>query len=178
MNGPALTRLTVFTLVAVVYAGTAAAQSQSSSTTTPKPPVSSQSQAPSTPQNVDRIRDLVNKPSTLVVTDGQLKIYVEVIGNWPTFYEYTKGTDFLKGAAPGRGAITHAEMFGPLQPKELYGSGGISATELLQGAIVNWLGQKIIKKGLKDIGEAKTSREIDEIRAQIDRELAALRGGK
>lgn len=179
MNGPALTRLAAFTLAAVVYAGPAAAQSsQSSGTTTTKPPGSSQSQAPTRPQEVDRIREQVNKPSTLIVTDGQLRIYVEVIGNWPTFYEYTKGTDFLKGVAPGRGAITHAEMFGPLQPKELYGSGGISATELLQGALVNYFGQKIIKKGLREISEAKNSKEIDAIRAQIDRELAALKGGK
>lgn len=176
MGSPALTKIAAFALAGLVCATAASAQT---TTTTPPPTPPPTAQAPAVPPNVDRIRTQVNKPSTLVVdSDGQLRIYVEIIGNWPTFYEYTKGTDFLKGAAPSRGAITHAEMFNPLQPKELYGSGGISATELLQGAIVNWLGHKIISKGLKEISEARNARQIAEIRDRIDRELAALKGGK
>lgn len=175
MRGPGLIRLAAFTVAGVVCASSAFAQtSAGSSTTPPQTPV----QAPSVPPNVDRIRDRVNTPPTLVITDGQLRIYVEVIGNWPTFYEYTKGTDFLKGPAGSRGAITHNELLGGLTPKELYGSGGISAGELLQGAVVNWLGQMIIKKGLKEISEARNSDEIAKIRARIDRELEALKGGK
>jgi len=159
----------------VVCASSAFAQGSTGSTTKPpKPPP----QAPSAPENVERIRDRVNTPPTLVITDGQLRIYVEVIGKWPTFYEYTKGTDFLKGPAGGRGAITHNEMMGSLTPKELYGSGGISAGEILQGAVVNWLGQLVIKKGLKEISEARSGDEIAKIRARIDRELEALKGGK
>jgi hypothetical protein len=176
MRGPALARLAALTLAGVVCASPASAQgSTGSSTNPPQTPT----QAPSVPQNLDRIRDRVNTPPTLVVTDGQLRIYVEVIGHWPTFWEYTKGTDFLKGGPAGsRGAITHNELLGSLTPKELYGSGGISAGELLQGAVVNWLGQMIIKKGLKEISEARNSDEIAKIRARIDRELEALKGGK
>jgi hypothetical protein len=174
MRGPALARLAAFTLAGVVCASSAFAQTSTGSTTKPqKPP-----QAPSVPENVDRIRDRVNTPPTLIISDGQLRIYVEVIGRWPTFYEYTKGTDFLKGPAGGRGAITHNELLGGLTPKELYGSGGISVSEILQGAVVNWLGQMVIKKGLKEISEARNSDEIAKIRARIDRELEALKGGK
>jgi len=158
-----------------VCASSASAQTTAgSSTNPPKPPP----QAPSVPENVDRIRDRVNTPPTLIISDGQLRIYVEVIGRWPHFYEYTKGMDFLKGPAGGRGAITHNELLGSLTPKELYGSGGISASEILQGAVVNWLGQLVIKKGLKEISEARSSDEIAKIRARIDRELEALKGGK
>lgn len=175
MRGPALTRLAAFVVAGVVWTSSASAQTSTGSPTNPQNPPA---QAPSVPQNVDRIRDRVNTPPTLIVTDGQLRIYVEVIAKWPHFYEYTKGTDFLKGPAGGRGAITHNELLGSLTPKELYGSGGISAGELLQGAIVNWLGQMVIKKGLKEIGEARSSDEIAKIRARIDRELEALKGGK
>ena len=171
MRGPALTRLAAFTLAGVVCAWPAFAQG---SITLPQ----SSSQAPSVPPNVDRIRDRVNTPPTLIIDDGQLRIYVEVIAKWPTFKEYAKDYDFLHGPVGSRGAITHADMFGPLQPKELYGSGGISAGELLQGAIVNWLGQMVIKKGLKELSEARNSDEIAKIRARIDRELEALKGGK
>ena len=175
MRSLAITRFVAFILAGMVCALPASAQTSTGSAT---PPKQTPAQAPSVPPNVDRIREKVNTPPTLVVTDGQLRIYVEVIGKWPTFYEYTKGTDFLKGAAPSRGAITHNELMGSLTPKELYGSGGISAGELLQGAIVNWLGQLVIKKGLKEISEARSSDEIAKIRARIDRELEALKGGK
>jgi hypothetical protein len=175
MSRPALTRLAAFTLAGVVCAASASAQgSTGSSTNPPQTP----KQAPSVPTNVDRIRDRVNTPPTLVITDGQLRIYVEVIAKWPTFKEYSKDFDYLHGPAGGRGAITHNELLGSLTPKELYGSGGISASEILQGAVVNWLGQLIIKKGLKEISEARSSDEIAKIRARIDRELEALKGGK
>jgi len=175
MTRPAFTRLAAVTLAGVVWATSASAQTSTGSSNKPPQPAT---QAPTVPANVERIRDAVNTPPTLIITDGQLRIYVEVIGKWPTFYEYTRGTDFLKGPAGGRGAITHNELMGSLTPKELYGSGGISAGELLQGAVVNWLGQLVIKKGLKEISEARSSNEIAEIRARIDRELAALKGGK
>jgi hypothetical protein len=174
MGSPAFVRLAAATLAVVVCATTAHAQGSTGSSTTP--PTSGQ--APPVPPNLDRILDRVNTPPTLVITDGQLRIYVEVIAKWPHFYEYTKGTDFLKGPAPSRGAITQNEHLGWLTPKELYGSGGISASELLQGAVVNWLGQMVIKKGLKEISEARNADEIAKIRARIDRELEALKGGK
>ena len=175
MRGPALTGLAAFTLAGVVCASPAFAQSSSGSSTTPP---QTPTQAPSVPQNLDRILELVNTPPMLRITDGQLRIYVEVIAKWPTFKEYAKDYDFLHGAAPARGAMSHAEFLGMVTPKELYGSGGISAGELLQGAVVNWLGQMIIKKGLKEISEARNSDEITKIRARIDRELEALKGGK
>jgi hypothetical protein len=175
MGGPALTRLAAFTLAGVVCASHAFAQG---STARPASPPQTTTQAPSVPPNVERIRDRVNTPPTLIINDGQLRIYVEVIAKWPTFKEYAKDYDFLHGPAPARGAMSHGEFLGMVTPKELYGSGGISAGELLQGAVVNWLGQLVIKKGLKEISEARNSDEIAKIRARIDRELEALKGGK
>jgi hypothetical protein len=60
----------------------------------------------------------------------------------------------------------------------LHSSGGIKPTEILTMALVNWAGKAVITKGLEAISNAKSQREIDEIRARIDRELAALRGGR
>ena len=62
-------------------------------------------------------------------------------------------------------------------PKEMYGSGGISAPEVLTMALVNYFGKKAIEKGLKEIGQTRDQKKIAEIRARIDAELAALRGG-
>jgi hypothetical protein len=77
----------------------------------------------------------------------------------------------------GGNPMSHAEFLGLVTPRNMYGSGGIQAGEVLTMALVNYFGQKIIKKGLEEMREARDAREIAEIRARIDRELAALRGG-
>jgi hypothetical protein len=74
--------------------------------------------------------------------------------------------------------MRHAEYLNMVTPQELYGSGGIRAYELLQGAIVNWLGKALIRKAIDELRDARTEREVQEIRARIERELAALRGGR
>jgi hypothetical protein len=60
----------------------------------------------------------------------------------------------------------------------MYSSAGVDPLVLVQSALMNWFGHAMIKKGLKEISEAKSDREVSEIRARIDRELAALKGGK
>jgi len=60
-------------------------------------------------------------------------------------------------------------------PKEMNSSGGITAMETLQFAFTNWLGQSLVKKAIEDLRNAKSEREVQEIRDRIDRELAALR---
>jgi hypothetical protein len=41
----------------------------------------------------------------------------------------------------------------------------------------NIVGQALLKKAIEDLKNAKSEQEIAEIRARIDRELAALRRG-
>ena len=153
------------------------AQTVQSTQSAQTPPQQTSTETPPLPQNIDKIRNAVNRPPKLVVDDGQLRIYVEVIAKWPRFDEKTKGYDFINGATPGGNPMSHKEFLNMVTPKEMYGSGGIRPTEMLQFALVNWLGQAIIKKGLEEIRKARNEREIAEIRARIDRELAALKGG-
>jgi hypothetical protein len=128
--------------------------------------------------NLDRIREAVTRPPALIIDDGRLKIYVEVIANWPNFAEMVKGYDLMHGPTKRGGPMSHQEFLNMVTPKEMHSSVGIRPTEILQAAIVGALGQAIIKRGLEAIRQARDEREIQEIRAQIDRELAALRGGK
>ena len=128
--------------------------------------------------NLDRIRAAVTRPPALIIDDGRLKIYVEVIANWPNFAEMVKGYDLMNGPTKRGGPMSHQEFLNMVTPKEMYSSVGIRPTEILQSAIVGALGQAIIKRGLEAIRNARDEREIQEIRGQIDRELAALRGGR
>jgi hypothetical protein len=70
--------------------------------------------------------------------------------------------------------MSHQEFVNMVTPKELHSSAGITATESLQFALTNWLGQSLIKKALADIQQAQSEREVEAIRARITQELAAL----
>ena len=148
---------------------------------TQRPPTQTQSQTqappPDPPDNLPRIREAVNRPSTLKIENGQLRIYVKVIADWPTFADITKGYD-LKNGPTGRGnPMSHREFLNMVTPKEMYSTAGIQPAEMLEWALVGYLGSALIKKGLEEIRKARSEREVAEIRARIDRELAALRGG-
>jgi hypothetical protein len=149
------------------------ADPQSAQTTKPKPakPLVS-------PENLDLIREALNREPALKIENGQLRIYVQVIARWPSFAEMVKGYDLKNGPTGGGNPMSHQEFLGMVTPREMYGSSGIRPTEMLSMAIVNFLGQAVIKKGLEEIRNARSEREIAEIRARIDRELAALKGGK
>ena len=129
-------------------------------------------------QSLDRIREAVAKPPAVVIDNGQLRIYMEVIAKWPSFVDMAKGYDLVSGPTKRGNPMTHQEFLSMVTPKEMYGSAGIKPGEMLEFAIVNWLGQAIIKKGLEELRNARTEREIAEIRARIDRELAALKSGR
>ena len=132
-------------------------------------------QAPERPPNLERIREAIGKPPEIKIDNGQLRIYVEVIAKWPRFDELVKGYDLMNGPTARGNPMTHGEFLNMVTPRELYSSGGIKATEVLTMALVNWAGKAVISKGLEAIGNARSQKEVDEIRARIDRELAALR---
>ena len=146
-------------------------------TTDPPPPTAQVIQAPERPPNLERIREAVTRPPEIKITDGQLRIYVEVIAKWPRFDQLVKGYDLMNGPVARGNPMSHAEFLSMVTPRELHSSGGIKPTEILTMALVNWAGKAVISRGLEAISNAKSQREIDEIRARIDRELAALRGG-
>jgi len=141
------------------------------------PEQSGTSQTPVPTPDLDRIKNALTREPRLKIDDGQMRIYVEIIGKWPRFDQIVGDYD-LKNGPTRRGAVmTHNEFLAMVTPKEMYSTAGIKPTEMLQFALVNALGQALIKKALEEIRNARTEREIQTIRERIDRELAALRGG-
>ena len=57
------------------------------------PPAASQTQTPPPPDNLDRIREAVNRPAAIKIENGQRQIYVRIVAPWPNFAEATKGYD-------------------------------------------------------------------------------------
>lgn len=153
-------------------------------------PVSGQAQAPAAPaarpadevavpitdSDLDRIRKALDSGPSIKIDDNQLRYYVEILAVKRSFAEYVKGYDLRNGPTKGGNPMTHQEFLTLVTPKELYSSsGGITGFEQLQWAVTNWLGQTLVKKAIEDLSNARSQKEIDEIRARIDRELAALK---
>ena len=148
-------------------------QPQSQSQSSPAQPAS----AAQTASELERVKALLNRAPVLKLDDQQLRFYVEVVAKQPSIADMIGTYDLMNGPTKRGAPFTHQEFLNMVTPQELYGSGGIKAHELLQFAVTNWLGQQIIKRAIEDLKNARTEREVQEIRARIDRELAALRGG-
>lgn len=132
--------------------------------------------APVTARQLASIQRSLNQPSTLKLDERQIRFYLEIIARQPTFAEYAKGYDFINGPTKRGNPMSHQEFLAMVTPKEMYSSGGITATEQLQMALTNWVGQTLIRRALEELKSAKSDREVLEIRERIDRELEALTG--
>lgn len=146
-------------------------------TTNPNPPGTPVEGAlPATPAQLEKIKKAIAAPSVLSRSDERLRFYMEIIGKQPTFEKFLFPDDDLINGPVSGAPMTHSEFLGMVTPRHMYGSAGITATDLLQFGVVNWATQSAIKK-LKEMREARSFQQVQEIRARIDKELAALRGG-
>lgn len=142
------------------------------------PPTPPQDPPPTLPVDLRRIKGALAAPIRVRIDDGRIRFYTETVATAPiSFKALTVNFDLRNGPVPGAG-MTHQEFLNMVTPKELYGSGGIKPLETLEWGLVNHLGWWAIRKLYKELSEAKDERRREEIRKQIDRELAALRGGK
>ena len=166
-----------------------AAHAQSAASPSPAappldPPAATAPAEPSTSQapiiserELERIKRAISRSPVVKIDDEGFRFYVEIVAKQPTFAEYSKGYDFMHGPTRRGNPMTHQEYLQMVTPRELHSSAGIKPTEILQMAVTNWLGQALIKKAVEEMLQARTDRERDEIRARIDRELAALTAG-
>ncbi len=173
LAGPA----TAQTSPAPAPSGPAAPGSAAPPSTEPATPA-----APSTPlvppRELDRIKRALSRTPGVVLDEEGFRFYVEIVAKRPTFAEYAKGYDFINGPTRRGNPMTHQEYLKMVTPRDFYSSAGIKPTEMLQMAVTNWLGQTLIKQAVEDMLRARSERERDEIRARIDRELAALMAGQ
>jgi hypothetical protein len=151
----------------------------------PQKPDDPKPATPLTDAELERIRKALEKPLDLepkvVLNDDRLKFYLSIVAKQPSMKELIGSYDLVNGPTKRGNPMTHQEFLAMVTPKDLYGQAGIKPAEALQFAIFNVVAQAIIKKGLEEMREAKTERELREIRDRIDRELAALArsaGGK
>jgi hypothetical protein len=131
------------------------------------------------PEQVSRVRKALEHKPLVNLNGDQLQFYVQIIGRPPmSFAEYAKGSDLMHGPTRRGNPMTHQEFLNMVTPREMYSSGGITPSELLQFALTNWLGQTLVRRGLEEINEARTESEKQAIRDRIDRELLILKANE
>ena len=144
---------------------------------TSQSPATTPAQIPAFPtqEELERVKQGLARPE-FKIDDSKLRFYVEVVGKFPTWVDIAKGYDLLNGPTKRGNPMTHAEYLGLVTPRDMISSAGIKPIESLQFALVNWAGQALIKKAIKEFSQARDERELREIRERIDKELAILTG--
>jgi hypothetical protein len=132
------------------------------------------------PVDVERVKERVEQLPAVKFDEQQTRFYVLIVAKEPDFIEkWAKDYDFRNGPTRRGAAMTHNEFLNMVTPKELnelFGATSASSFAMFQAALTNAAGQALIKKGIEAIRNARNEREIQAIRQQIDRELAALLG--
>jgi hypothetical protein len=130
------------------------------------------------PFDLNRMKkQLDQSPGPAAITEAKVKFTLEVIAHQPTMKKfYAEGESMKYGPVKGA-AMTHQDFLDMVDPKILHSSAGFTATDDLQAALFNWAVQTAVKKSINALKNARNDAEVQAIRAQIDRELAALRGG-
>lgn len=131
------------------------------------------------PVDVERIKELAPKQSAVRLDDQQLRFYALALAKAPRFEDFVGDYDLKNGPTKGGAAMTHQEFVNMVTPRELselFGATSGSSFAMFQAALMNALGQRLIRKAVLDMRQARDERELQAIRERIDRELAALLG--
>jgi hypothetical protein len=130
---------------------------------------------PALPVDVDKIRTALSRPQSLQINNQNqnLRFYLEIHPAPVTFMSWVGNFDLMKGPVPGS-AISGVDLANMMTPREMYSSAGITATDMLQFAATNFAAQSLIRRAVTEIRNAKDQKQVAEIQAKIDHELAVL----
>jgi hypothetical protein len=143
-----------------------------SAQTKPAPPVE-------LPSDLGKIKDAVSAPSSLNLVDkNPFRFYVKTVAPSPKFSEMLGDFDVFNGPVPYSG-MTHRDFLELTRPTTLKAGGSFPPGDLLKWTLLTYVQRKgfeILADAYKELKEAKTEAERKQIRARIEKELAALRG--
>ena len=170
MRYPALAFL-VLLLLAVLPADAAARQEE-------QPPAASESSSvtidpEALPVSVNRIRRALSRPQAIRPETSRVVFRVQVFGRNPTIDEIL-GPDWRKGPTP-YGAMTHQEFLNVVTPKDVQGYAAFDNKQALVVAATSFALQWALKQAIQKFNDAKTERQKEAAKKEVDDALAALR---
>jgi hypothetical protein len=144
---------------------------------TPPSPAPSTQSKPTLPVdvNLNKIRTALQLDPGIRFDENQIRFYVDVYGHQTRFWDFIGTFDLKNGPTPHAG-MTHQDFVNMVTPKDLYSSAGFTASEMTQLALTNVVGHYVLRKLIEELKNTRDERQAQRIRAQIDRELAALAG--
>jgi hypothetical protein len=139
-------------------------------------PVDQETSAPvgELPVSIDRIKDALSRPPAIRLEDSRAVFRVEVIGRKITI-EDILGPDYLKGPTPvAGGGPTHQEILDLVTPKDVQGYAAFSNGEAMVVAATSFLQAWALQKAIHKFQEAKSNREREAARKEVQDALAEL----
>jgi hypothetical protein len=126
------------------------------------------------PVSVDRIKEALSRPPAIRLEDSRAVFRVEVIGRKITI-EDILGPDYLKGPTPvAGGGPTHQEILDLVTPKDVQGYAAFNNGEAMVVAATSFLQAWALQKAIHKFQEAKSNREREAARKEVQDALADL----
>ena len=125
------------------------------------------------PVNLDRIQRLLSRPQ-VINPEGTRQVFrIEVFGRKPTIAEIL-GPDYLKGPAMA-GPMTHQEFLNLVTPKDVQGYAAFDNKQGMIVAATSFALQWALRQAIQKLDDAKTDRQKEAARREVDEALTALR---
>ena len=164
----------VMTPAAPVFARQDGAQpSGARGTTTPAAPGTAAIDPDALPVNVDRIQRILSHPPAIKPDSLKAVFRIEIFGRKPTITEIL-GPDFLKGPTPA-GAMTHQEFLDLVTPDDVRGYAAFDNKQGMIVAATSFALQWAVRQAWQKFEDAKTERQKEAARKEVETALAALR---
>ena len=149
------------------------AQQREESSAAPAAAESSAIDADALPVDFAKIRKAVGRPAAIRPESGRPVFRVQVFSRTPTIDDIL-GPDWKKGPTP-LGAMSHQEFLNLVTPKDVQGYAAFDNKQAMTVAATSFALQWAVQKAMKKLDDARTERQKEAARREVDEALAALR---
>jgi hypothetical protein len=125
------------------------------------------------PVNIDRIQRVLAHPPAIKPESTRPVFRIEVFGRKPTITDIL-GPDFLKGPVPA-GPMTHQEFLNLVTPKDVQGYAAFDNKQGMIVAATSFALQWALRQAVQKFQDAKTERQKEAARKEVEEALASLR---
>jgi hypothetical protein len=125
------------------------------------------------PVNVKRIQRVLSHPPAIRPETSRMVFRVEVFSRKPTIDDIL-GPDWRKGPTPG-GTMTHQEFLNLVTPQDVQGYAAFDNKQALTVAATSFALQRALKQAVQKFEDARTERQKEAAKKEVDEALAALR---
>jgi len=125
------------------------------------------------PVSLSKIQKAVSRPAAIRPDSTRAVFRVQVFSRNPTIDDIL-GPNWRKGPTP-LGAMSHQEFLDIVTPKDVQGYAAFDNRQGLIVAATSFALKWAVQKALDKLDEAKTQREQEAARKEVDEALAALR---